>query len=111
MRRIERDGKVIYEVMGQEMTEAEYDKLLARLRRDTADTAPVPGGHHPACWPMKGMALAKIPGRVEAANARNKKHGVPVTYDNEGYAHIPSEGAYKALRRLERVHHNNAYYD
>lgn len=70
----------------------------------------VPGAGH--CWPMKCEALAVHPRQVEAMNARNKRHGINVQYEPKwGMAIIPDEREYKKLRRLEGVHHNNAFND
>jgi hypothetical protein len=68
----------------------------------------VPGAGH--CWPMKMEALAVHPDQVEQMNARNKRHGINVQYEPKyGMAIIPDEGEYKKLRKLEQVHHNNAF--
>lgn len=68
----------------------------------------VPGAGH--CWPMKCEALAVHPSQVEQMNERNKKHGVNVQYEpKHGLAVIPDEAAYRRLRKLEGVHHNNSY--
>lgn len=58
-------------------------------------------------WPMKCEALAVHPRQVERMNARNKRHGVNVSYDPKwGTAIIPDNGAYKRLQKLEGVRPN-----
>ena len=63
-------------------------------------------------YPMVSEAMGVSPRQVEAANARNKAHGVGVRYDPKtGNAVIPSPGEYKKLRRISGVHFKNAFYD
>lgn len=88
---------------------ADTRALERKLGRDSKNKhAKTPGAGH--CWPMHCEALAVNPRQVERINARNKKHGVNVEYHPKtGLAIIPDEAAYKRLRKLERVHHNNCY--
>lgn len=67
----------------------------------------VPGAGH--CWPMKVEALACHKSQVAAFNERNKKHGINVTYDPNGFAIVPDNGAYKRLLKAEGAHHRNSY--
>lgn len=53
-------------------------------------------------WPMSSQACGVHPDQVQEANARNKRHGVPVTYcPTTGNAIIPDAGARKKLLKLE----------
>lgn len=72
------------------------------------------GGHSCSsrCWPMTSKALAVHPSQVKQANARNRKHGVSVVYDQTGTAHIPDRGERRRLLRLEGMHdHHGGYGD
>jgi hypothetical protein len=67
-------------------------------------------GHQPSCWPMKSLALGCHPNQVEEITARNRKHGVNVSYDRFGRALIPDRGERKKLLKLEQLHDNNGCY-
>ena len=70
-----------------------------------------PGGTTTSGWPMYSEALAVDPSQVEEANARNKRHGVPVVYDpKNGKAVIPDRAARKKLLRLEGRHDKQGTY-
>ena len=58
-------------------------------------------------WPMKCEALAVHPHQVVEANERNRKHGVNVTYDRQGFAHIPDQAAYARVLKLEGLHNKS----
>jgi hypothetical protein len=70
----------------------------------------VPGGLQPVGWPMKSVALGMHADQVAEANARNKRHGVNVTYAPDGDAIIPDAKAYKRLQKLEKVHNKRDFY-
>ncbi len=98
-------GRVFY-LDGKEVTEAEFDAICP----DHGVHLPELANNTPKCWPMVSQALAVHPKQVAAANARNKKHGVHVQYDQRGIAHIPDRGARRDLNRLEAMHDNDAGY-
>lgn len=60
-------------------------------------------------WPMRSEALAVHPKQVAEANARNRRHGVNVTYDAEGFAIIPDRNERRKLLRLEGMHDKNSF--
>jgi hypothetical protein len=60
-------------------------------------------------WPMRSEALAVHPAQVAEANARNKRHGISVTYDAEGFAHIPDRNERRKLLKLEALHDKNSF--
>lgn len=96
------DGKTVYPAWGTGLCR------MCDLLSSGGSTAV---GVNPACWPMLSDALAVHPSQAQAATDRNRKHGVPVSYDpKDGRAIIPDAGAYKKLRRLEGVHFNNSFY-
>lgn len=51
-----------------------------------------PGGHLPACWPMRSEALAVHPEEREQAIADAKKAGVPTYFDRHGRPVFESAG-------------------
>jgi hypothetical protein len=55
----------------------------------------------PWARPMRNEALAVHPRQRAQATERNRKAGVPVTYDAQGMAIIPDRRAYRALLKLE----------
>lgn len=59
---------------------------------------------------MVSEGLAVHPKQVEQANARNRRHGVNVVYDQKGMAHIPDRTERKRLLRLEGMHDNSGGY-
>lgn len=52
-------------------------------------------------WPLISDAMGVHPKQVEQANARNKRHGVNVTYKKNGQAVIPDRGERRKLLKLE----------
>lgn len=69
-----------------------------------------PGGTPTTGWPMVSEALAVDPSQVGEANARARRHGIPVHYDAGGFCHIPDRAARKKLLRLENLKDNNGGY-
>lgn len=70
----------------------------------------VPAVAAPSSWPMTSMALAVHPEQVAEANERNRAHGVGVTYDETGLAHVPDRAERKKLLKLEQMHDNHGGY-
>ena len=70
-----------------------------------------PGGTPPSGWPLVSDALAVHPDQIEQATARNRRHGVNVTYEPaSGRAVIPDRGERRRLLRLEGCHDNQGGY-
>lgn len=61
-------------------------------------------------WPIVSSALAVHPSQVAAANARNRRHGVNVTYRPDGKAVLGDRAARRRLLRLEGMHDNHGGY-
>ncbi len=102
----DRQGGKTYFVEGVEVTQAEFDAQV--LTKEIG--CPGLANNTPKCWPMVSEALAVHKKQVAQANARNKRHGVHVTYDEKGRAHIPDRAARRDLLRLEALHDNDAGY-
>lgn len=97
-------GRKQFFIDGREVTAEEYAKTVHPWKlRDILAKLKAPGGQQPSTWPQKNVALAVQPHQVEAANARNKKHGIGTRYDGEGNAIVPDAADYKRLQRLEGV--------
>lgn len=107
-------GKIIYSRDGKtktcfiddrEVTQEEYDA------RFPSKEIGVPHAAAPCIWQdHTSLALAVHPDQVAEATARNIRHGIRVTYDEEGTAHIPDRAERKKLMRLEGMHDNSGGY-
>ncbi len=100
-----RDGETATYLLGdKEVTKEEYqasfpDKELGE-----------PMGASPAIWPMESVALAVHPKQVQAANERNKLHGIMATYKEDGTCVIQDRNARKQLNKLERFFDKSGGY-
>ncbi len=105
-------GLRTFSIDGKEVTQEEYEAATASHFEEVLTTRRTPRGHSPSCWPMKSDAEAVHPRQIEAAMARDKRHGVTgVTYDPEdGRAIFADQGAKRDMMRLKRVHDNNGSY-
>lgn len=93
----------VYSIDGREVTAREFrrafpDKPIGAV-----------GGQQTTTWPLVSEALAVHPDQVAEANARAKRHGIPVTYDAAGMCHIPDNGARRRLLKLEGYHDRSAF--
>lgn len=70
-------------------------------------TGLVPDGMRQACWPIKCEALACHPKQVDECNQRAKRHGINVEYDRQGFCHIPDQGNYAKILKLERMYNKS----
>lgn len=96
-----------YFIDGEEVTEPEF---LEAFPDKSLEGGVALGAGTGSGWPMLGEALAVHPKQVEQANERAKRHGINVTYcPKTGRVHIPDNGAYRKLLKLEGKHHNNSY--
>jgi hypothetical protein len=93
--------------VSQEEYEAAFPSKLDELLGGGVECLP---SQTPSCWPMVSRALAVHPAQVEEANARNKRMGSTVRYDQKGNAHLPDRGARRDLLRVEGYHDNSAGY-
>lgn len=55
-------------------------------------------------WPMVSEALACGIKQVEQMNERAKRNGIQVTYDKQGFCHIPDKINYAKILKLEKLH-------
>ena len=94
-------------IEGKKVSREEFDKSLPSCL-DLTSSAECLMGHTTTCWPMLSEALAVHPTQIEQAMARNKRHGVNVTYTRDGRAILPDRGERKRLLRLEGFHDNQA---
>jgi chloramphenicol 3-O-phosphotransferase len=96
-----RTGATNWYIDDVEVTKEEYDK------RFPAKELGEPMAHAPSIWQdHTSDALAVHPDQVAEATARNRRHGISVTYDENGTAHIPDRAERKKLLRLEGMHDN-----
>lgn len=102
-------GKSAYFVDGVRVTKAAFYRTF-RPRKTVASAFAKAALLRGRTYPMVTEALGVHPEQVAEANARNKAHGVNVTYDEDGRGHIPDAAERKKLLRLEKVHGNNSYY-
>ena len=88
------------------LTEEEYDAWLESIRDDEPEMM-ISGE-----WRnFKSDALAVHPDQCELAEARNKQHGVNVTYDrDDGRAIIPDRNERRKLMKVEKSHDNSGGY-
>lgn len=94
-----------YFIDGEEVTQDVYDA------RFPAKEIGLPMAAAPSIWQdHTSLALAVHPDQVAEATARNVRHGIRVTYDQEGTAQIPDRGERRKLLRLEGMHDNNGGY-
>ena len=106
MIRLNRSGTHYY-LDGREVTEAEYRE---RYPAPELGQGGIPGGLHSKGWPIYSDALAVHPKQIEAAKARNKKHGLNIEYDpKDGRAILPDNGARRKLMKIEGCHDNDCY--
>lgn len=89
----------------REVTEAEYMKAEAELPDKFAqlvESGELLYSQSTTLWPLRSEALAVSPRQVEAANARNARHGIATRYDaRTGQAVIPSAADRAKLIALE----------
>ncbi len=98
-------GKREFFIDGKPVTEKAFDAAFpAKEIGCTLDA------HLPACWPMLSEAMAVHPSQVEEATARNRKHGVNVTYTPSGEAILPDRNERRKLMRLEGFHDKSGGY-
>lgn len=102
--RVTNTGKRRYFLEGREVAAAEFDAAFPAKPLGEPATSSLTG------WPLVSSALAVHPSQVEAANARNARHGIAARYDRKGKAVIPDRGDRKRLMRLEGMHDNEAGY-
>lgn len=101
-------GPVRWYINDVEVTEEEYNK---RFPPKPIEEIGVPMAAAPSIWQdHTSIALAVHPDQVAEATARNIRHGIRVTYDEEGTAHIPDRAERKKLLALEGMHDNSGGY-
>lgn len=65
----------------------------------------------PATWQdFTSIGLSVHPDQVAEATARNKKHGIRVTYDEDGTARIPDRNQRAKIMKLEGMHDQEGGY-
>lgn len=90
---------------GEQVTEEAFNERLPPQEIEGNRNAPPTTG-----WPLNaGDSLGVHPSQVEQANARAKRHGINVTYDQHGNPHVPDRAEYGKLLKLEGKHLNNAF--
>ncbi len=92
MRRVEKDGQVFYEVLGQLMTEAEFDEKFAPTTQEA-------GSSLVSFKPLKSDALAVHFTQVEKARESAKRKGVPVEFTKDGRPIFTSSRQYRNYMR------------
>lgn len=89
-------GKTVYEIDGVRVSKKKFYRLLACP--DAGEPGDSPGGASASGWPMKSEAMAVGVHQIDQAEARNKRHGINVTYDRRtGEAIIPDRAERKKL--------------
>lgn len=97
------------------LTEAEALDLLAKIKAETppAETykGPMFATAITGAKPLKSDALAVHPRQIEAAIARNKRHGLTsLRYDRRGRPVFTDSGQRRALMKIESVRQMNSAY-
>ena len=87
----------------REISEAEFLEASAQVpdRFEELLTAEMLASQTASLWPLRSEALAVSPRQVEAANERNRRHGIATRYNRNGTAIIPSAADRAKLIRLE----------
>ncbi len=80
-----------------------HSALRAIGRKAKQKRKNIPGGHSPACWPMRSDALSVHPKQVKIAAARARALGVPTEFHPSGDPIFTSRGHRAAyMKHVER---------
>lgn len=107
--RIVYGNPIRYYLDDREVTEEQFRSETPDRLQDALDAGETACGQATTTWPQESEALSVLPKQVEAANARNKKHGIAVHYKADGTAVVTSANAKRQLMRLEGFHDKRAF--
>lgn len=99
------DGRTMFEVMGQFMTEEEFDRHF--LTGEQGEPGSSLCGWHK---PVLSDALCVHPRQIPEAMARDKKHGLNVEYLPDGRPVLTSQDQKRKMIRSLGYHENNCAY-
>lgn len=69
----------------------------------------VVGGTATSGWPLMVEGLSVHPKQAAQANARAKRHGINVQYDQKGDCYVPDRGNYAKILKLEGYHNKSSF--
>lgn len=102
---IRKDGTK-YFLSNKPVTQEEYEAVYPPPKRGSYTGMPGQW-NRPTLSDSMGVSVRQI----EEAEARNKRHGINVTYDREtGQAIIPSRAEQRKLMKVMGLRDNNAFY-
>ena len=100
-----------YYINGAEVTREEWDAAFPSKLGALFESGETLTGRSSSAWPMHSEAFAVHPDQVDAANDRNRKHGIAARYERgTGVCEIDSEADKVKLCKLEGFLNKQAGY-